>query len=77
MKPIEPGFDVQPVPGGTMWCVCSGSGPDNCVINVAVDEEGGINYFCDGGDCCGGFIIWDTSDPIADYETPGGGWFNF
>ncbi|MCB0703959.1 MAG: hypothetical protein KDC34_01560 [Saprospiraceae bacterium] len=72
-----PSFDVQPVPGGVMFCLCGGSGPDPCKINLAMDSENGLNYFCEGGNCCGSFIIYDTSDPVVDYETAGGKWFNF
>jgi hypothetical protein len=65
-------FDVEPVPGGTMFCLC-GKAADDCKINVTLDSEDTLHYFCDGGCGCGDFIIYDTSDPVR-VQTANGEW---
>ena len=74
-KPIAPGFDIQEVPGGTMFCMCDRAA-DDCKISPRILDRT-LSYECVGACGCGSFIIYDTCDPIREYETPGGSWFNF
>lgn len=73
--PAAPGFDIAEVPGGTMFCLCD-QAADDCKISPRVVDNTLI-FSCQGSCGCGSFIIFDTSERILEYETSGGGWFNF
>lgn len=74
-QPATPGFDVKPVPGGTMFCLCD-KAEDNCKISIMVLDNT-LAYTCGGSCGCGSFIIYDTSDPVLEYQEQGGGWSRF
>jgi hypothetical protein len=73
-RPSSPGFDVSPVPGGSMYCLCD-KAQDDCKITPMVLDNT-LTFNCGGFCGCGSFIIYDTSDPVLEYET-GGNWFRF
>lgn len=73
-RPSLPGFDVSPVPGGTMFCLCDKT-EDDCKIQTMILDNTLI-FNCGGSCGCGSFIVFDTSDPVLEYET-GGAWFRF
>ena len=73
--PPVPGFDIAKVPGGTMFCMC-GQANDDCNVDMRMADNT-LFFDCNGRCGCASFVIYDTSYPVSDYETPGGGWFNF
>ena len=72
---IEDGFDVAEIPGGMMWCFCD-SNNDDCEISLVANDNKLI-YHCGGRCGCIKLVESDNNWKIRDYETPGGGWFNF
>ncbi|MBK8566853.1 MAG: hypothetical protein IPN76_26865 [Saprospiraceae bacterium] len=74
-QPAAPGFDVTPVPGGTMFCLCD-KAEDDCKTTFMILDNT-LAYTCGGSCGCGSFIIYDTSDPVLEYQVPGGGCFRF
>ncbi|MEL6972458.1 MAG: hypothetical protein AAFO02_19995 [Bacteroidota bacterium] len=60
-------FDVEPVPGGLMWCMCA-SANDDCKIFVSIADNA-LTYFCDGSCTCNKFFECDT--PVMAYQTLG------
>lgn len=74
-QPSNPSFDIENVPGGTMDYLCD-QASDHCKISPRIAERMQA-HDCIGSCGCGPFMIYDTSEPIREYETAGGGWFNF
>lgn len=68
-------FDIEPVPGGLMYCMCSSSGNDDCEIQLNIND-GKVHYFCQGKCGCFQFVVCDDFNKILEYETLGGRWFN-
>jgi hypothetical protein len=67
-------FDIQPIPGGMMYCMCD-QGSDDCVIDMNI-ADGLLIYFCAGQCGCLKFSVCDDLSKVRQYETPGGEWFN-
>ena len=68
-------FDIENVPGGTMFCMCAAAS-DDCEISVNI-EGNYVSYFCDGGCGCGKFTIWDVQKDYPDFQTMQGEWRAF
>jgi hypothetical protein len=68
-------FDVENVPGGTMFCMCAVAN-DDCEISVNVEGDT-ISYFCDGGCGCGKFTIMDIQKDYPEYQSMQGDWSAF
>ncbi|MDX1913856.1 MAG: hypothetical protein SFV22_20330 [Saprospiraceae bacterium] len=73
-RPSLPGFDTSPVPGGTMFCLCEQT-QDDCKISARVIDKS-LTFVCVGSCGCESFLVYDTSDPVLEYET-GGIWHRF
>lgn len=68
-------FDIENVPGGTMFCMCA-SASDDCQITVTM-EGNSIHYFCDGSCGCGSFTVWDVQKDYPEYQSMNGDWRPF
>jgi len=69
------GFDIEKIPGGTMFCLCDAAN-DDCSIDATLGPDKVLRYFC-GGQCgCTRLIIFDDCDPLQ-VQTGGSGWNDY
>ena len=71
------GYDEIELPGGHVAaCFCS-EGQDDCMFQISDNPQTPFRFVCEGTCGCGVGIIFKKRNPPAEYETPGGDWFNF
>lgn len=68
-------YDEEPIPGGTMYCMCGGSN-DDCKISVNIVDNR-LHYFCDGSCDCHSFSESDGIDIDTKVITIMGAWDTF
>lgn len=76
---ISGGYDSIPLPdgAGAAHCMCD-KGADDCVFEFTEEHgPGRTDFVCKGSCGCGVWVELYPDEGIADYETPGGGWFGF